>query len=183
LQVHHKSYQRLGAELDTDLEVLCQSCHEGHHHRESASEHIGRYVLLAADVVQQGQQFETETELIDALKFKCAQAHIPYNTARLIRAAQIVIGKRRGIRAPAPIQAALERGEAVAPPSRSEAEDILRQLNIKVGLRSIPKAKPDHPFVADKLKAMQMVAQEITESIARCEALEQRVRDEEKAHE
>src|SRR5580704_18493233 len=28
IHVHHKNYQRLGAELDSDLESLCRRCHE-----------------------------------------------------------------------------------------------------------------------------------------------------------
>lgn len=28
LDVHHKTYERLGHERDTDLEVLCSSCHQ-----------------------------------------------------------------------------------------------------------------------------------------------------------
>ena len=31
LQVHHKSYERLGCELDKDLEALCRKCHEYEH--------------------------------------------------------------------------------------------------------------------------------------------------------
>lgn len=31
LQVHHRSYERLGAELPTDLTVLCERCHGTHH--------------------------------------------------------------------------------------------------------------------------------------------------------
>jgi hypothetical protein len=31
LQVHHKTYKRIGQELDEDLEVLCRTCHEIHH--------------------------------------------------------------------------------------------------------------------------------------------------------
>lgn len=31
LNVHHLTYERLGAEEDTDLEVLCRSCHEAEH--------------------------------------------------------------------------------------------------------------------------------------------------------
>lgn len=31
LQAHHNSYERLGHELDSDLVVLCNSCHEKHH--------------------------------------------------------------------------------------------------------------------------------------------------------
>lgn len=31
LQVHHKTYERLGDELPEDLELLCRSCHAGEH--------------------------------------------------------------------------------------------------------------------------------------------------------
>lgn len=31
LQVHHRNYERLGAEPDADLVALCQACHEGVH--------------------------------------------------------------------------------------------------------------------------------------------------------
>lgn len=31
LDVHHRSYERLGAELPSDLIVLCRSCHQLHH--------------------------------------------------------------------------------------------------------------------------------------------------------
>jgi hypothetical protein len=31
LEVHHRTYERLGAELVTDLAVLCHSCHQLHH--------------------------------------------------------------------------------------------------------------------------------------------------------
>lgn len=31
LDVHHLTYARLGAELDTDLEVICRACHQKEH--------------------------------------------------------------------------------------------------------------------------------------------------------
>jgi restriction endonuclease Mrr len=31
LEVHHSAYERLGAELSSDLAVLCHSCHQLHH--------------------------------------------------------------------------------------------------------------------------------------------------------
>lgn len=31
LDVHHRTYERLGHELDSDLTVLCHKCHSKHH--------------------------------------------------------------------------------------------------------------------------------------------------------
>jgi 5-methylcytosine-specific restriction endonuclease McrA len=31
LQIHHKTYARLGRELPADLEILCNACHEREH--------------------------------------------------------------------------------------------------------------------------------------------------------
>lgn len=31
LEVHHKTYERLGAERDSDLQLLCQACHADAH--------------------------------------------------------------------------------------------------------------------------------------------------------
>lgn len=36
LDVHHRTYERIGAELAADLVVLCRDCHERHHLRELA---------------------------------------------------------------------------------------------------------------------------------------------------
>lgn len=34
LQVHHKHYRTVGREKNSDLEVLCESCHDKHHEAE-----------------------------------------------------------------------------------------------------------------------------------------------------
>lgn len=36
LDVHHRTYERLGAEEPGDLEVLCRSCHEQEHEQEAS---------------------------------------------------------------------------------------------------------------------------------------------------
>lgn len=33
LNVHHRTYERLGHERLSDLTILCQDCHAAHHHR------------------------------------------------------------------------------------------------------------------------------------------------------
>lgn len=32
VQVHHKTYERLGCELPDDVEILCVECHRANHH-------------------------------------------------------------------------------------------------------------------------------------------------------
>lgn len=39
LEVHHRTYDRLGAEWPADLEVLCGDCHAGHHGKERDPQH------------------------------------------------------------------------------------------------------------------------------------------------
>lgn len=34
LEVHHRTYERIGAEWDEDLEALCWECHRGKHGRD-----------------------------------------------------------------------------------------------------------------------------------------------------
>ena len=38
LQVHHRTYKRLGAELDEDVVLLCDDCHARHHGKPSKKE-------------------------------------------------------------------------------------------------------------------------------------------------
>ncbi len=38
LNVHHNTYKRLGAELETDLTVLCRNCHESFHDQRELAE-------------------------------------------------------------------------------------------------------------------------------------------------
>jgi hypothetical protein len=52
LQVHHLTYERLGAELDSDLEVLCRGCHLGEHANEAGTG-LGIYVKVISDVLKE----------------------------------------------------------------------------------------------------------------------------------
>lgn len=50
LDVHHKSYERFGRELDSDLEILCRECHE----KEHAKRRPRSKVLNAIAMAQRG---------------------------------------------------------------------------------------------------------------------------------
>jgi len=38
LQIHHRTYKRLGQERDSDVLVLCDDCHSRHHRKKPSSE-------------------------------------------------------------------------------------------------------------------------------------------------
>ena len=38
LHVHHLTYERLGAELITDVQIICRKCHEKEHKRDAESQ-------------------------------------------------------------------------------------------------------------------------------------------------
>lgn len=40
LQVHHRTYERLGCERLDDVELLCLGCHRSHHAEERMSDHF-----------------------------------------------------------------------------------------------------------------------------------------------
>lgn len=45
LHAHHRTYERLGHEWDTDLTVLCEDCHKLFHKRSGIIEHD--FVMIA----------------------------------------------------------------------------------------------------------------------------------------
>jgi hypothetical protein len=153
LQVHHVRYERLGAELDTDLEVLCRTCHEGHHFDESRQQHIGIYVKLVSDVLR-GGSITTISDLSAEVRERCIVLGIPFRADR-VNPALVALGSNRLpaiVVRPRSSPAAL-----VAPPGgeigRGEATEILRRLGIVVPVRSMAPAPAarmaDHAWPAE----------------------------------
>lgn len=93
LQVHHTTYERLGAEWDSDLEVLCANCHEGHHLEETAKSDLGIYIRIASEVVRE-KPLDSIAELSESTKILCAKYRVPYDGAHIHRALELVTGRR-----------------------------------------------------------------------------------------
>lgn len=175
LEVHHRSYDRLGAELDADLEVLCADCHEGHHVDEGVQQNLGVYVKIVSDLIQR-KGYTSIGDLAEAAKITCAKLKIPY-LAQQIDAAIMVVRDRIPV---AKLPRAAGRVSIPANPevevSRDEAPAVLRALNVKVGLRSMPRLNLVTLEEADRRKAKRMIAElflhEIQSAIDRCDALE-----------
>ena len=96
LEVHHTTYERLGDELDADLQVLCRGCHLGWHRQQIA----GRLHLRIVRLVINEMPGATTTDLMEPAKTFCAKQKLPYDTARLGRAFDLVQEPSRRTRPP-----------------------------------------------------------------------------------
>lgn len=141
LQVHHKTYERLGREWDQDLEVVCADCHEQHHDVEKA--HSGdslRIYLKLVGLRMHDKSITTFSDLAEAVKKECAQLKIPYDSHRVGSAIALVAGKQKPHE---PVQATnAELVESHEPLNKGEALRILYELNDqkRVVIRSMPGA-------------------------------------------
>lgn len=61
LDTHHKTYERLGEELLTDLEGLCRGCHERHHGKKMV--HLDGMFLKTNEGVVVGRLISLEVEM------------------------------------------------------------------------------------------------------------------------
>lgn len=71
LQVHHRTYERLGEELPADLTVLCDDCHARHHQKlpEPPSDNV-RTILnddeIAFPTAAEARQLQVDAQAIHA---------------------------------------------------------------------------------------------------------------------
>jgi hypothetical protein len=128
LHVHHLSYERLGHEWDQDLEVLCETCHQGEHFTEPEQTRLGVYLRLASAAVE-ANPFGDISDLSEAIKVQCVELKIPVNITRIADALS-VCGLRLRTR-PEPRQAR-EYGRLVPVPplTDQESRDLLSRLSI-----------------------------------------------------
>lgn len=179
LQVHHKTYERLGAELLEDLEVLCAGCHEKHHLDEGkVITPIGLYLRVIAEVLRT-QKITTYVDLSETVKEFCAKHHIAYTADRVQRA--IEIGATKGKwwtwqpSTEIPAWHVVER----APVTPEDARAVLRQLGVLEATSRVLKPMPAPVMISqrevDQRRAMEYIAQEMQASIDRCAALEREV--------
>jgi hypothetical protein len=138
LQVHHRSYANLGAELDSDLEVLCRGCHLGHH-VVRAHDEVRLYVKLVSEALDTGQ-FDTVAELSGAVKDRCVELKIRANHA-LITAAIATVDSRLPVKMPPKLAALLVRTEQGQPFSHAEAAGVLAEWGFAGLMKHMPAAK------------------------------------------
>lgn len=174
LEVHHKTYERLGEELSGDLEVLCATCHQGHHIDEARRVH-GVYVKLVSEVLAR-EKFRLLADLIEAVKTACVEQKIPYDGDLVWKAVKLVDASRQGVIDAPKVRAYVPPVDDYAerPISREEAKKILgaRNLNTWILTHSMPRVELVKQRDLDRQKAMDIVCEAMLESYKKCEALE-----------
>lgn len=132
VQVHHKTYERLGREFDVDLEVLCPDCHL-EYHIQNPADSLRIYLKLAGEVVRENP-WAVSADLSEALKVRCAKLHITYDSEKVGAALSLICGKtlaperpRRDGRLPDP--------QAI---SKAEARELLTRLQLSDFIKTMP---------------------------------------------
>jgi hypothetical protein len=135
LQVHHRSYDRLGAEFDADLEVLCVDCHETQTINDTTQSDVGIFLKLARQALRNAP-FSSIAELAEDTKQLCADHHVAYSSHQVHRALELVTGTRlKRVWRPAPLRGQTPDPIAI---SAQEAHEILCRLELPMFLRTMP---------------------------------------------
>lgn len=156
LQVHHKTYERLGNERPEDLQVLCVTCHEGHHIDETQQVR-GVYLAVIADLLKR-ERFTCVADLMEAAKRACARQKIPYNGSRIYRAIAIADARRHGILdAPKPLVRPATVEDIGRPPTKAEALDFFRMIGFNIQARNgMPSADEKDDYFRDMERANEI---------------------------
>lgn len=135
------------------------------------AESQGRLLATLIRELMRGETFESVADLVEALKARCARLRIRWDNDVITEALRLIESNTPIVpsRVPAKKRPA-EPAPALPVISREEAAAIVAKLS--KAPRRMPAAAPIDGRRADRLKALQLVAGEITAAIARGEALE-----------
>lgn len=177
LQVHHLSYERLGAEIDEDLQVLCRGCHLGNHVAELT---VNRSVYLAiVSAALKAERFETLADLIEDVKVRCAKLKIPYADGQVHAAIARLDDHRLALEAPKKYAELLDEGREYEPMTRAEAAGWMAKLG------AIAKPIPTTPRFtrrqADSLNIIRQIRALVSDQIKVCEEAERAAVEAEKS--
>jgi hypothetical protein len=136
LEVHHKTYERLGDERDEDLEVLCARCHEQHHITALEESGLGIYLKLAR-LALRSDPWGSIADLSERTKLACARAHIPYDGPTVHRALHLITGHRL---VQPPNAGSLDTADTCMekPLLASESHEVLARLGLLDAVRTMP---------------------------------------------
>jgi hypothetical protein len=140
LNVHHRTYERLGAELDTDLEVLCFTCHNGHHREAAKMSEIGIYLKLVSVIVTRNP-FANIADIAEDVKLLCAEHGIS-NKPYLVAKAISYVCATRLKEADKPYVSVVEPSEEPEP-TKAQAIEWLQRFRVFAGAPVGPTVMPE----------------------------------------
>lgn len=174
LQVHHLTYERLGDEAPDDLKVLCERCHEDQHVEHAEHNYLGLYLKIAGEILTDETRFESDVDLLEDFKCRCAKLKIPYRSDKLGRALEIVRQRLPYIRRDKRIVEAFVDRRNVQPITDFDARQLLRQLG-GLGLvdrMKMPQVTPMSRRKSDAMLALKQVMRAIADQAHKCDELE-----------
>lgn len=130
LQVHHRTYQRLGAELPGDLEVLCFQCHNGHH-QDDADRDLGLLLKVVSTVLNR-DPFARIPDLAEDVKRFCAEKKIVYRPELLHKAVSLACGTRLKDKDDKPYVSVVDCSEIEI--SHAQSVEFLTRLKTATGI-------------------------------------------------
>lgn len=178
LQVHHESYERLGAERPEDLIVVCRGCHLGHHYNET-QEGIGIYVRILSQVIQDYPDAEF-SDVIEAAKIQCAMAKIALNTDRF-NAAVARLNSRIRFTPPAHKRELFHESRDDQPLTHAESCGALAKLGMSQLIKHMPEEKTLSERGQESVRAYGILMQAVQEQVKRCEEAERAAKEAEDA--
>lgn len=138
VNVHHVHYDRRGAERDSDLEVLCRTCHEGHHFAESRRQNMGVYMLLARETLRLDKP-ATPADFREALRVQCKALDLITTDHRFDDAINVLLDTRGVSLVSAARRVEVAAQPDLAPIGKQEAIELCRRLRIEVPFKSMPE--------------------------------------------
>lgn len=140
LQVHHRCYDRLGREWDQDLEVLCDTCHGGHHEAEQARRGISiKLYIKLVSLKLHDRSITTFADLSEAVKRECAKLKIPYDSDRIGQAIALSTGK---LKPQAPVVKLEQLVTSHEPINKADAMRVMSMLSDELKDQVIIRAMP-----------------------------------------
>jgi hypothetical protein len=179
LNVHHKTYVRLGAELSTDLEVLCFGCHNEHHRAEAETNPLGIYLKITSEVLRT-QAFDSVADISDTVKTLCATRKIAVDSNLIAKAISLACAtrlKEHGQMYRSVADVPHDSPEHHEPLTHGQTVELLARLFGSVkgptdAIKRMPRVTMRTQGDIDRERALEMVAAEIKASLERCAELE-----------
>lgn len=160
LHVHHKSYERLGAEWDSDLDVLCENCHRDEHLEHPEQTSLGLYLKIVSSLLSK-RGYTSVTDLADDTKRQCITLKVPTDVPRINDAIAVVCGNRLT----SVSHARHEEKHAHIPKydrplSHAEAREAIALLGIAGIAAMVAKTMPSHQ-ARDSRTHSQILAEQV----------------------